>query len=146
VGVNSGTGTNDGIYRVRFPDHTEVCFMTPGGEVSGLAHGDRKFNFVGKCSFFSMQLTIGWPRRIWSLSSLSTPIARASSLSASSNSHVTTSKASFGKFARSLWLNSLEENGVSRMRRKDCVVLVKSAECGTKMCYTKDWRFSTWTK
>lgn len=53
MGVNSGTGTNDGVYRVRFPDHTEVCFMTPGGEVSGLAHGDRKFNFVGKCNYLS---------------------------------------------------------------------------------------------
>jgi hypothetical protein len=49
VGVNSGTGTNDGVYRVRFDDEMEVCFITPGGEVSGLAHGERKFNFVGKC-------------------------------------------------------------------------------------------------
>lgn len=49
LGMNSGTGTNDGIYRVRFVDGMEVCFISPGGEVSGLTAGDRKFNLVGKC-------------------------------------------------------------------------------------------------
>jgi hypothetical protein len=46
--MNSGCGTNDGIFRVRFDDGEEVCFITPGGEVSGLTYGDRKFNMVGK--------------------------------------------------------------------------------------------------
>jgi len=26
----------------------EICYITPGGEVSGLTYGDRKFNMVGK--------------------------------------------------------------------------------------------------
>jgi hypothetical protein len=47
--MNSGTGTNDGIYRIRFTDGMEICFISPGGEVSGLTAGDRKFNLVGKC-------------------------------------------------------------------------------------------------
>lgn len=54
MGVNTGTGTNDGIYKVKFADNNEVCFITAGGEVSGLAHGDRKFNIVGKCTFPSI--------------------------------------------------------------------------------------------
>jgi hypothetical protein len=37
--MNSGCGTNEGIYRVTFDDGTEVCFMTPGGEISGLTFG-----------------------------------------------------------------------------------------------------------
>lgn len=49
--MNSGTGTNDGIYRVKFDDDVEICFITPGGEVSGLTAGDRRFNIVGKCTF-----------------------------------------------------------------------------------------------
>ena len=39
LGVNSGTGTNDGVYRVRFLDGTEICFMAPGGELAGLTYG-----------------------------------------------------------------------------------------------------------
>ena len=66
MGVNSGTGTNDGIYRVRFSDNMEVCFITPGGEVSGLAHGERKFNFVGKCTIAAIQHIIGLLLKIWS--------------------------------------------------------------------------------
>lgn len=37
--MNSGCGTNDGIYKVLFDDGTEICFMTPGGEISGLTFG-----------------------------------------------------------------------------------------------------------
>lgn len=48
--MNSGCGTNDGIYKVNFENGSEVCFITPGGEVSGLTYGDRKFNIVGKCN------------------------------------------------------------------------------------------------
>lgn len=48
--MNSGCGINDGIFRVKFDDGIEVCYMTPGGEVSGLVYGDRKFNMVGKGS------------------------------------------------------------------------------------------------
>ena len=46
--MNSGCGINDGVYRVRFDDGEEMCFILPGGEVSGLTYGDRKFNMVGK--------------------------------------------------------------------------------------------------
>ena len=46
--MNSGTGLNDGIYRVRFKDGMEVCYVTPGGEISGLTRGDRKFCLQGK--------------------------------------------------------------------------------------------------
>ena len=48
--MNSGTGSNEGIYRVKFEDNDEICFMSPGGEVSGLTAGDRRFNLVGKCT------------------------------------------------------------------------------------------------
>ena len=29
----------------------EICYITPGGEVSGLTYGDRKFNMVGKGNY-----------------------------------------------------------------------------------------------
>lgn len=48
VHMNSGTGTNDGIFRIYFDDGTKLCFCSPGGEVSGLTYGDRKFNSQGK--------------------------------------------------------------------------------------------------
>lgn len=60
LAVNSGTGTNDGIFKVKFDDGIEICFICPGGELSGLTHGDRKFNIVGKCINYSIQLTIGF--------------------------------------------------------------------------------------
>lgn len=46
--MNSGCGTNDGIFKIKFDDGMIGCYITPGGEVSGLAYGDRKFNMVGK--------------------------------------------------------------------------------------------------
>lgn len=48
LGMNSGTGTNDGIFRIDFDDGTKMCCCTAGGEVSGLVYGDRKFNVQGK--------------------------------------------------------------------------------------------------
>jgi len=48
--MNSGCGLTDGVYRIEFDDGTDICFITPGGEVSGLTYGDRKFNLVGKCT------------------------------------------------------------------------------------------------
>lgn len=59
LGVNSGTGINEGVFRVKFTDGTEVCFGTPGGEVTGLIHGDRKLNLVGKCNLSFIQHIIG---------------------------------------------------------------------------------------
>jgi hypothetical protein len=49
VHVNSGCGINDGVFKIEFDDGMEVCYITPGGEVSGLAYGSRKFNIIGKC-------------------------------------------------------------------------------------------------
>ena len=46
--MNSATGTNDGIFRINYDDGTRLCFCSAGGEVSGIAYGDRKFNFEGK--------------------------------------------------------------------------------------------------
>jgi hypothetical protein len=59
LGVNSGTGINEGVFKVKFTDGTEVCFGTPGGEVTGLIHGDRKLNLVGKCNYCFIQHIIG---------------------------------------------------------------------------------------
>ena len=50
--MNSGCGTNEGIFRIQFDDGMEICYITPGGEVSGLTYGDRKFNMVGKGKYF----------------------------------------------------------------------------------------------
>ncbi len=50
--MNSGCGTNDGVFKIMFEDGVEACYITPGGEVSGLTYGDRKFNMVGKGIFF----------------------------------------------------------------------------------------------
>ena len=46
--MNSGCGTNEGIFRVAYDDGLEICYTSPGGEISGLTYGDRKFNLVGK--------------------------------------------------------------------------------------------------
>jgi hypothetical protein len=48
--VNGGYGINNGIFRVTFDDGLKVCYTTPGGEISGLLYGDRKFNLSGKCN------------------------------------------------------------------------------------------------
>ena len=31
LSMNSGTGTNDGVYRITYDDGMETCFITPGG-------------------------------------------------------------------------------------------------------------------
>ncbi len=36
-----------------------MCFLLPGGEVSGLTYGDRKFNMVGKGNYTLIKHTIG---------------------------------------------------------------------------------------
>ena len=66
--MNSGCGINDGIYRVQFEDGEEMCFILPGGEVSGLTYGDRKFNMVGKGKIILIKLIIGFLKRIILLS------------------------------------------------------------------------------
>ena len=48
--MNSGCGITDGVYRILTDDGADFNFITPGGEISGLTFGDRKFNLVGKCT------------------------------------------------------------------------------------------------
>ena len=52
--MNSGSGVNEGLYKVLFEDGTEIFFTSPESEISGLSYGDRKFNLIGKCNFFLM--------------------------------------------------------------------------------------------
>jgi hypothetical protein len=49
--MNSGSGVNEGVYKVLFDDGTEICFISPPSEISGLSYGDRKYNLIGKCKF-----------------------------------------------------------------------------------------------
>jgi hypothetical protein len=51
LNINNGTGSNSGVYRVKYDNGEEICYVCPSGEVSGLAYGDRKFNMVGKGTF-----------------------------------------------------------------------------------------------
>lgn len=53
IGVNSGTGTNEGDFVIHFDNGNIIKFRTPGGEISGLTFGDRKLNLVGKGYFWS---------------------------------------------------------------------------------------------
>lgn len=43
--MNSGDGINEGFYHVNFDDGHQIVFQTPPAEISGLAVGDRRFNF-----------------------------------------------------------------------------------------------------
>lgn len=61
--MNSGCGTNAGIYRIMMDDGSDYNFITPGGEIAGISYGDRKFNLVGKCNSFITQIMCG-PRNI----------------------------------------------------------------------------------
>ena len=49
--INSGTGCTDGVYKIVFEDGTDFNFITPKGLVSGMAYGDRKFDFTDKSNF-----------------------------------------------------------------------------------------------
>lgn len=46
--MNSGKGTNDGIFRINFNDGSRICYCSAGGEVTGVMYGERKFNVQGK--------------------------------------------------------------------------------------------------
>jgi hypothetical protein len=46
--MNSGCGINEGVFKIKFDDGVEICYVTPGGELSGLIYGDRRFNIIGK--------------------------------------------------------------------------------------------------
>lgn len=83
--MNSGCGTNDGVFRIKFEDGMEACYITPGGEVSGLTYGDRKFNMVGKCKYFFTQLTIGYSLKVCLLNQYLIQQEKGSSQLASKN-------------------------------------------------------------
>lgn len=57
--MNSGKGTNDGIFRINFNDGSRICYCSAGGEVTGVMYGDRKFNVQGKGTSIPMQLIVG---------------------------------------------------------------------------------------
>lgn len=57
--MNSGCGTNQGIYKIIMDDGSDYNFITPGGQISGISYGDRKFNLVGKCNGLVIQIMSG---------------------------------------------------------------------------------------
>ena len=61
--MNSGSGVNEGLYKVLFGDGTEIFFTSPESEISGLSYGDRKFNLIGKCIFFFIKLAYYWSEK-----------------------------------------------------------------------------------
>ena len=57
VSMNSAVGYNSGECVVTFtnyPDHT-IYNRSPGGEIQGLAYGDRKFSYSGKGFYYDNQ-------------------------------------------------------------------------------------------
>lgn len=52
--MNSGDGINEGLYHVVFDDGQEIVFQTPPAEISGLAVGDRRFNYKEKGTYFDL--------------------------------------------------------------------------------------------
>jgi hypothetical protein len=115
--MNSGCGTNDGVFQVHFEDGVEVCFVTPGGELKGLVYGERKFNIVGKCNCFLIQPTSGSPLRTCSWRFPSTLPRRASSRWASKSSLLTTSRAPSSESNLSSWRASTRSGGPPTMGR-----------------------------
>ena len=57
--MNSGCGTNEGVYRILMGDGSDYNFITPGGQIAGISYGDRKFNLVGKCKYYFIQTSSG---------------------------------------------------------------------------------------
>lgn len=53
--MNSGDGINEGMYHVVFDDGGEIVFQTPPAEISGLAMGDRRFNFKDRGIYFDVK-------------------------------------------------------------------------------------------
>lgn len=94
-----------------------ICFVSPGGEISGLTHGDRKFNLVGKCNNVMIQLTIGFPKRISFLNWCLILSRRVFFRWASSSSLRTTMRGRYGKWRLNLCLNFKRERGNNRTRR-----------------------------
>lgn len=52
ISINSGKGTNEGIFTVKFDNGHTYHFTTAAGEVSGLTYGERKLLLDGKSNIF----------------------------------------------------------------------------------------------
>ncbi len=52
ISINSGTGTNEGIFTVEFDNGRKFHYTTAGGEISGLTYGERRLLLVGKSRYF----------------------------------------------------------------------------------------------
>lgn len=52
LSINSGTGNNEGIFKIEFENGNTFYYTTPVGCLSGLTYGDRKLNMVGKSKYF----------------------------------------------------------------------------------------------
>lgn len=59
LSINSGTGNNEGIFKVQFDNGNNFYFTTAAGCLTGLTYGDRKLNLVGKSTFLIIQVIIG---------------------------------------------------------------------------------------
>lgn len=63
LSINSGTGNNEGVFKVAFDNGNIIYYTTPCGCLSGLTYGERKLNMVGKCKnicYFRLLLELKW--------------------------------------------------------------------------------------
>ena len=63
--MNSGCGINEGYVKVLFDDGLEYWYTSPGGELSGLTFGERRFNIVGKCNIKFILSVLLNPRKMY---------------------------------------------------------------------------------
>ena len=102
---------------MKFADRVEICFVAPGGEISGLTAGDRKFNVTGKCTSHLIKLTTGsLIQTSWS-KLVSIPSRKVSFQSENNRNLPITLKALFGRSSLSLWRNFWQEKGNSLIRK-----------------------------
>ena len=59
LSINSGTGSNEGIFTVEFDSGNKFYYTTSTGCLTGLTYGDRKLNMIGKCNYELIQVFIG---------------------------------------------------------------------------------------
>jgi hypothetical protein len=59
LSINSGTGNNEGIFKIEFDNGNTFYCTTPAGCLTGLTYGDRKLNMVGKGTSVTIQRTTG---------------------------------------------------------------------------------------
>ena len=59
LSINSGTGNNEGVFKVQFDNGNVFYYTTPAGCLTGLTYGERKLNMVGKCNCLLIQVITG---------------------------------------------------------------------------------------